>query len=64
MTYKRKERWTANQINFLKDNWKTMNDDEIASVIGRTRKSIRHKRQRLGLEKVGLGRGVFDLKKD
>ncbi len=63
MAYKRKERWTANQINFLKDNWEKLTDEQLSTVIGRTPKSIRHKRQRLGLEKIGLGRGAFECNK-
>lgn len=62
--YNRKERWTANQVKFLKENFHNMKDEIIAEVLGRTVKSVRHKRQRLDLDKASAGTGVVISKKE
>lgn len=49
--YLEKPRWTANQENFIRENWDKMKDYEIAEVIGRSLKSIRRKRERMLLPK-------------
>jgi hypothetical protein len=51
-----KKHWQPNEILFLKQNANTMKDEDIATRLGRTTKSIREKRQRLELIK-GNGRG-------
>lgn len=57
MAYQAKPRWTARQINFLIENAYTMKDEDIAEVLGKTLKSIRRRRERLGMAKVS-GRGL------
>lgn len=52
MSYIEKSKWTAEQINFLTEYYEKMTDQEIADMLGRTRKSVRRKRERLGLEKA------------
>lgn len=52
MSYQKKDRWTANQIDFLKQNYESLKDEEISAVVGRSLKSVRLKRQRMGLPKA------------
>ena len=54
MNYNRKERWTAKQIQFLHENYNKMSDEAIASIIGRTHKSVTLKRQRMDIDKTGF----------
>lgn len=61
MGYKAKPRWTANQIQFMLDNYRTMKDEELAYIFGRTLKSVRNKRQRLDYDKTSSGKGTFGL---
>jgi len=49
--YYAKPRWTRKQINFLSEQCDLMTDDEIAVALGRSVKSVRHKRVRLGIGK-------------
>ena len=58
MGYKRKIRWTAKQEMFILNNYKKMKDCQMAEILGRSLKSVRHKRQRLELEKMSYGKGV------
>ena len=57
MSYKPKTRWTFRQLEFLRQHWDELSDEEIAEALGRTRKSVRRKRFRLNLIK-GNGRGI------
>ncbi len=52
MGYKKKDRWTHNQEEYIRRNWETMKDEEMAVILGRTFKSVRLKRRRMGLEKA------------
>ncbi len=61
MAYKRKDRWTAAQIQFILENYRTMKDNEMAFILGRSLKSVRHKRIRLSAEKASNGKGTFGL---
>lgn len=63
MAYQAKPRWTQRQINFLRDNAFTMKDEDIAEVLGKTLKSIRRRRERLGMAKVS-GRGIVAKRED
>lgn len=55
--YKKKVRWTATQIEYIKKYAGVLKDEEIAAVLGRTLKSVRLKRLRMGIEKEsGHGR--------
>jgi len=60
MDYKQKPRWTYVQTEYLKTNCDKITDEEIAETLGKTLKSVRRKRQRLGMEKVE-GRGHCQL---
>lgn len=62
MTYKQIFRWTPTQEQFVRDNYKTMKDEQMAVVLGRSKKSVTLKRQRLECEKVGMGKGKFETK--
>lgn len=57
----RKDRWTAKQKEFMLLNYKNMKDKDLASLLGRSIKSIRNKRQRLDCEKVSGGRGNYKV---
>lgn len=57
--YKKKNRWTYKQEQFIMNNYHEMKDEEMANALGRTLKSVRHKRQRLELEKISAGKGVL-----
>jgi hypothetical protein len=59
--YARKDRWTAEQTLYVKKYAGVLKDDEIAAVLGRTAKSVRLKRQRMGVAKES-GHGVCKLK--
>jgi len=43
--------WNRHETRFLKDNYTTLKDEEIAKKIGRTRFAVRTKRKKLGLNK-------------
>lgn len=58
--YKTKPRWTFAQVQFLKKNVHNMTDDEIALHLGKTRKSIERKRDKLNIRKLP-GRGVTEV---
>lgn len=49
MKYNKKDRWTVNQENFIRANWQDMKDEQFAIILGRTLKSVRLKRRRMGL---------------
>lgn len=51
MAYVKKSRWTANQTNFLRANYQTITDEEMAKALGRTLKAVRRKREEMELEK-------------
>jgi hypothetical protein len=55
--YRPKTRWTARQVNYLLEHWDTLKDEDIATNLGRTLKSVRRKRERLDLKKAS-GRGI------
>ena len=63
MSYRAKPRWTFRQLEFLRENWDKLSDEEIAEALGRTRKSVRRKRFRLDLIK-GNGRGIVIAKEE
>jgi hypothetical protein len=47
--------WTAEQERFLKDNWRTMSDSQIAAAIGRTKRGVCHYRRKIGLHHTDNG---------
>lgn len=51
MSYSERPRWTASQVNFIQENYHKMSDEQIANIIGRTKKSVRRKRERMLLKK-------------
>lgn len=51
MSYIEKSKWTAEQMNFITQYHDKMTDQEIADFLGRSRKSVRRKRERMGLRK-------------
>ncbi len=55
--YKTKPRWTLKQTEYLADNAYILKDEEMASALGKTLKSVRRKRQNLEIKK-GFGRGL------
>lgn len=57
MAYKSKPRWGARQENFIRENYEKLADEEIATILGRTLKSVRRKRERMLLKKAS-GRSV------
>lgn len=62
MAYRPKYRWTAKQVEFLTLNYATMKDETVAEHLGKTLKSIRRKRENLGLKK-SCGRGIVSAAK-
>lgn len=56
--YRRKTRWSQKQTAFLIENAYKLTDEEISSVIGKTLKAIRRKRQNLGIVKA-CGRSFY-----
>lgn len=63
MKYNKKDRWTINQEAFIRANWQDMKDERFAVILGRTLKSVRLKRRRMGLEKAP-GHGISRSKRD
>lgn len=63
MQYRTKPRWTQKQLNFLVDNWHKMKDEDIATALGRTLKSVRKKREYMELKKKN-GRGIVAARED
>lgn len=59
MSYIEKSRWTADQSNFIRANYERMSDDQISMILGRTKKSVRRKRENMGLRKE-MGKVVYD----
>ena len=59
--YAKKDRWTVSQTQYIKKYAGVLTDEEIAAVLGRTPKSVRLKRQRMGIAKES-GHGVCKLK--
>lgn len=51
---KRKRRfiWTETEIRFLKENYKTKTDSELAHSLRRTKCAVTNKRQKLGLQRT------------
>lgn len=47
-------RWTESEIQFVKDNYKTMDATLIANHLGRTISSVQIKANRLGVKKEGI----------
>ena len=56
-----KKRWTESQKQFLKNECGTMKDFDVSQSLGRSLKSIREMRRRLGLIKLS-GRGRVELR--
>lgn len=63
MAYRQKPRWTARQKNFLIENYATMLDEVVADHLGKSVKSVRRMRERMGLKKV-CGRGLCAARED
>ena len=57
MKYIPKPRWTHSQKEFVKNNYEKYTDEQLSVLIGRTLKSIRRMRERLGKKKAS-GRGI------
>lgn len=55
--YRAKPRWSARQENFIRENYEKIPDEQIATTLGRTLKSVRRKRERMLLKKES-GRGI------
>lgn len=53
----RKDPWTAEDENFLRDNFSDLTDQEIAERIGRSRRAVASKRSKMGLSKNRWGPG-------
>ena len=51
------ENWSNGEIEYLKLNYKSMNDEEIAEKLGRSSASVASKRRKLGLMKWKRGGG-------
>lgn len=56
-----KSRWTEMEKSFLVENSSKMKDEEIATSLRKTLKSIREMRRRMGLIKKS-GRGIVALR--
>jgi len=58
--------WTEKEFNFLKDNYMTMTDEELAKEIGRTSTQVKHKRdhEKLGRSKPNRNIDWDSLKRD
>ena len=44
------KRWSENELQFIKDNYKTLSDAEIAKELGRAESAVATKRKRLSLQ--------------
>jgi|TARA_Y100000114_G_scaffold141336_1_gene146992 hypothetical protein len=60
---RKKSRWTEIEKEFLKANAATMKDEEIASQLRKSVKSVREMRRRMGIIKKS-GRGIVELRDD
>ena len=56
-----KKRWTESQKQFLKTECGKMRDEDVSSSLGRSLKSVREMRRRMGLIKLS-GRGRIELR--
>lgn len=62
--YTLESRWTDGEVEFLRNNWETLSDMEIATELNRNVTSIGDKRSALGLVRVATdGSGYEDLNK-
>lgn len=57
---RRKQRWTDDEIHFLMDHAEEMSDDEIATVLERSYRSVKHKRLQLKIHREG-SRSSFEI---
>lgn len=57
--------WTKQELNFIKDNWKTMSDNEMALKLNRTFRAIKAKRSELGFlrKEYGTKHNIEEVKK-
>lgn len=60
MSYRERPRWTISQEQFLVTYCGELTDDEIAEAIGKTKRAVTTKRQRLEMKKES-GRGICKL---
>lgn len=47
-------KWTEKEIDFLKENYKTMNSTEIGLALNRTEVAVQIKARKLGIKKNNL----------
>lgn len=53
--------WTKYQDDFLKKNYKEMNDEEISNIIGKSRRAVEARRRKLKLfKRQGKGKRMLD----
>lgn len=41
--------WSEDHVAWLRESWLSFSDDELAAMLGRTKKAVKEKRERLGL---------------
>ena len=56
-----RRRWTQAELEFVKTNSADMRDEDMATALNRTLKSVREQRRRLNIIKKS-GRGIVALK--
>lgn len=55
--------WSDEEINFLKNNWESMSDKRLSTIINKNEKAILDKRLKLGYKRIGIDGGKYsDLK--
>lgn len=57
MLYRSKPRWTKAQLDYIRNNYATMKDEEMAFHLGKSLKAVRRQRENIKLKKVH-GRGL------
>ncbi len=60
MAYREKRRWTLTQEQYIIENCHRLTDEEIADQLGKTKRAVTTKRQRLEMKKA-CGRGICKL---
>lgn len=59
LNYRARPRWTLRQTTYLEQNCYSMKDEDIATALGKSLKSIRRKRENMELKKA-CGRGMVE----
>ena len=55
------KKWEENEIKFIKENYTTLSDKEIAIILGRTEESVKTRRKRIGVKRTNKKYGWDDV---